>query len=132
MKKSRSKSVLALGFSIGVLLLSPACGNSPRTANVSGSWFWAENNLSVKPPVITKLHANLSQTGVTVTGSKIVPGGICAVTATTHGETLQGTIGAPCNQTFSVNAGTVKDTMAGWVSDAIAPIQTVYATREHT
>ena len=90
MNMSCSKSVLALGFSVGVLLLSSACGNSPKTANVAGSWFWAENNLTVSPPVITKLHANLSQTGVTVTGSKIVPGGSCAITATIKGGQLQG------------------------------------------
>ena len=131
MNMSCSKSALALGFSVGVLLLSSACGNSPKTANVAGSWFWAENNLTVSPPVITKLHANLSQTGVTVTGSKIVPGGSCAITATIKGGQLQGTIGAPCDQTFAVNASN-KDTLAGRISDGIAPTQTVYATRDHT
>ncbi len=127
-----------LGFSalFGALLISSACGNGPRTANVAGSWYWTETNLSVYPPVRTQLHVTLNQTTNTLSGTKLTPSGqSCAIAGTIENNRIRGTISSPCSQTFATTFTHLRqpkdDILAGWVSNGKTATLAVFAIRTH-
>ena len=131
--------ILGLGFLLGALLLSSACGSgTTKAANVAGNWSWGETDISVRPPVATHLHATLNQSTGTLTGTKFTATGEkCPITGVVKGNQLQGKIGAPCNQTFAVgfvpaSKSTTYDFLTGWVSGGGNITLAVFAPRDHT